>query len=150
VNYFLDTEFNGFHGELLSLGMVREDGSGAYYVTEAARRPVEPWVQQNVIPILWDCAFVGPRVHWDPAKIGRDIAMFLHGDPNPTVISDWPADIRYFCDVIEGPNGTMAPIDRLAFRIIRVDAYPNDLGLAQHNAFNDALALRYNLTGRKP
>ena len=30
MRYFLDTEFNGFGGELLSLALVREDGASIY------------------------------------------------------------------------------------------------------------------------
>lgn len=71
-------------------------------------------------------------------------------DPDPIIISDWPADIRYFCDLIEFPMGEMAKIAGLKFEMHRVDAYPTTLpGAIQHNAWWDAMALRHLLTTRE-
>lgn len=158
VIYFLDCEFDGFRGPLISLALIREDyrpdrvkhrwsdqmEADAYYVF--SKQASEPWVQQNVIPILWDCPFAGPRTVWNHDAAARDLAWFLKGDPNPIIVSDWPADIRYFCDLIELPGGKMVDIPRLGFRLARVDAYPTTVaGSVQHNAWWDAMALRERL-----
>jgi hypothetical protein len=49
VRYFLDTEFNGFGGTLLSLALVPEDGE-EFYAIIASDDPLHPWVERNVIP----------------------------------------------------------------------------------------------------
>lgn len=154
MRYFLDTEFNGFGGELISLALVREDHASAYYVLEPSGAEswrespgLDPWVKDNVIPHLWDCPYVGPQILWTRDRVARDVALFLSGDRDPVIIADWPADIRYFCGLIELPGGKMVNIPRLAFRMARVDAYPTDLpGAVQHNAWWDAMALRHHLT----
>ena len=51
MRYFLDTEFNGFGGALLSLALVPEDGQ-EFYVTLECDDPVFPWVERNVMPYL--------------------------------------------------------------------------------------------------
>lgn len=143
--YFLDTEFNGFGGELMSMGLVREDGKSLYLLFGVPAK-VEPWVAENVVPIL---ASVPAEV--EPRTVGqqegaRAIAQFLAGDPQPRIVTDWPDDIRYFCQaVIVGP-GQMVNIPGLTFHMVRVDAYPTTLaGAVQHNAWWDAMALRERL-----
>lgn len=141
MRYFLDTEFDGFGGPLISLALVREDGASVYGVV--SDQASDPWVQENVLPIL--------EPHADsrfgtigPALLAKLIADFLRGDGNPIIITDWPADIRYFCGLIEFPGGQMAAIPHLKFELHRVDAYPTTLpGAVQHNAWWDAMALRH-------
>ena len=52
LRYFLDTEYNGWGGALLSLALVPEDGGQEVYVTLDWSGSVEPWVEQNVMPYL--------------------------------------------------------------------------------------------------
>ena len=140
--YFLDTEFNGFGGELMSLGLVRQDGESLYLVYT---RPVnmEDWVEKNVEPILYSVP-EGATVHdvsW--AEGSQMIADFLRNDRDITIITDWPDDIRYFCQAIITGPGMMVNLDNIAFRMVRVDAYPTKLeGAVQHNALWDAMSLK--------
>lgn len=153
MRYFLDTEFNGFGGELISLALVREDGKSLYLIYPELKW-YDFWVQENVLPILRNVPFVGvgmtPRlsvndVHkleykWQGHSL---IQAFLHGDPNPVIVTDWPDDIRYFCQAIITGPGSMINIPQLSFDMVRVDAYPTTLeGAVQHNAWWDAMALR--------
>lgn len=145
MRYFLDTEFNGFGGELISLALVREDGASLYLLYELPA-DVEPWVGENVIPILKSTP-EGVEQHKVTQQEGAyAIAQFLQDDPVPYIVTDWPDDVRYLCSaVIVGP-GRMAPIGRLVFDVVRVDAYPTKLaGAVQHNAWWDAMALRERL-----
>lgn len=140
ARYFLDTEFNEFGGQLISLALVGEDGREVYAATECEKPGA--WVSENVIPII-KCVGADP-INVDPAEFGAVIQWFLRDDKTPTIIADWPDDIRYFCQaVITGP-GEMVNIPRLQFQMLRVDAYPTDLpGAVQHNALWDARALRH-------
>lgn len=152
MRYFLDTEFNGFGGELISLALVREDGDSLYLVYPEPFDRYDLWVQKNVMPILWSIPSPLPGMA-HKLNLRKDggalIQEFLHNDPNPLIITDWPDDIKYFCqELITGP-GTMINIPQLSFQMVRVDAYPTTLeGAVQHNAWWDAMALREKLNER--
>lgn len=143
MRYFLDTEFDGYQGPLMSLALVREDGASVYVIRDF--EPMDMWVRQNVRPIMFDCP-VHALVSTDPKALAMRVADFLSGDLDPVILTDWPADIRYLCELVEFPGGEMAPIPSLKFELHRVDAYPTTLkGAVQHNAWWDAMALRHLL-----
>ena len=143
MRYYLDTEFDGFRGTLLSLALVRQDGESIYIINDV--EPMDLWVRANVYQIIYMCP-KAPFESYHQEDLAGHIAGFLMGDPDPVIISDWPADIRYFCDLIEFPMGKMAKIAGLKFEMRRVDAYPTTLpGAIQHNAWWDAMALRHLL-----
>lgn len=122
-----------------------------YCVMQAADEPCTEWVQANVIPII-DLPKLpdrDKRPRCSAKNLANWIGIILKGDPDPVIVVDWPDDVRYFCEaVITGP-GTMISVPSLKFEVHRVDAYPTTLPDAvQHNAFWDALALRYLLAPR--
>lgn len=144
--YFLDTEFNEFGGEIISLALVRQDGESIYLVYPEPKSGYGSWVKDNVVPILWSIPspLTGMAYALTSSEEGsRFISRFLKDDPDPVIITDWPDDIRYFCqELITGP-GMMVDVDNLTFRMVRIDAYPTELPLAvQHNAWWDAMALK--------
>jgi hypothetical protein len=148
MRLFLDCEYNGFGGELLTLALVREDCRSLYLIAPMAEieGAFDPWVLKNVIPIALKVPkHVKPIIETKADWPGY-IADFLRDDPRPYIVTDWPDDIHYFCQsVITGP-GLMASIKSLRFEMVRVDAYPTDLkGAIQHNAWHDANALRHLL-----
>ena len=104
MRYFLDTEYNGWGGELLSLALVPEHGE-ELYLTLAWDRPLEPWVERHVVPYL-DMVpepLVSPRL--SRADAARTVAHFLAGDAEPLIVADWPEDISQFCTLlITGPG----------------------------------------------
>lgn len=144
ANYYLDTEFNGFGGDIISLALVSQCGTRSIYLVTSCNAPV-PWVEQNVMPHLYSVPFrpfdlKGVR-YW-----GYVIAEFLRPDSDPVIIADWPDDIRYLCELLIIGPGLMVDIARLKFEIARVDAYPTAInGAVQHNAWWDAQALRFKL-----
>lgn len=149
MNYYLDTEFDGFGGPLLSLALVREDGE-SLYLTYITRTVEEAWVKENVVPIMRSVPFEVSVVNCGYMGGAYRIAEFLQGDDSPHIHTDWPDDIRYFCQAIIVGPGQMVSIPHLTFEVHRVDAYPTDLpGAIQHNAWWDAMALRHLLTGAK-
>nr|MBA4771246.1 hypothetical protein [Sphingobium sp.] len=52
MRYFLDTEFNGFGGTLISVALVPEHGDQEFYVSLPLPDEIEPWVAKHVIPYL--------------------------------------------------------------------------------------------------
>ena len=134
MKYFLDTEFDG--DDLVSLALACEDGRVLYLISLLYDDcwAYDQWVNDNVLPHL--NAYPGTVV----TDFGGPIAEFL--DADPVIISDWPSDIKFFCEEIcDGP--TMALPGGVRFEVVRVDAWPNDIeGAVQHNAAWDAIALR--------
>lgn len=78
MRIFYDTEFieDGRTIDLISIGMVREDGAELYFVNDDAgimRRAVEhEWLRQNVMPSLPLTAKMKPRLAWNWDRKHRD------------------------------------------------------------------------------
>lgn len=145
MRYYLDTEFNDYRGELISLALVPEpDGISELYVATACMEPAA-WVAENVIPII----AAGCEPKWIlPHEFGQRVCDYLQGDDDPVIVADWPDDIRLLCDALITGPGQMVDVPGLRFEMIRVDAYPTTLpGAVQHNALWDARALRHRLLG---
>lgn len=150
MRYYLDTEFNSFGGALLSLALVGEHGH-ALYLTYPPCEQIDPWVAEHVMPIMHDTPKGwGKTIHErrltrrDTKMTGaRTIASFLnHFGEEADIITDWPDDIRYFCQAIVTGPGEMVRLPTLRFELHRVDAYPTTItGAVRHNALWDALAL---------
>lgn len=149
MKYYLDCEFNGMGGELLSLALVSEAGPKAvsFYIvrpqSEIEAMKLDPWVEANVLPIMGEIAHISAGIREWP----RMIQAFLRFDTDITIITDWPDDIKYFCELIITGPGTMIEVrPSIKFEMHRVDAYPTTLpGAVQHNAYWDAMALRHKL-----
>ena len=147
MRYFLDAEFNGFGGALISLALVREDGHSLYLVYPPPEQP-DPWVARHVLPRL-DSVPAGIEVRGvDQAAGARAIWGFLEEDRSPEIVADWPDDIRCFCQALLITPRTMPPFERLRFDVRRTDPSFTSLpGAVRHNAWWDAMALRRQLTG---
>ena len=53
MRYFLDTEYNGFGGALMSLALVPEDDAQEeFYTVLSPPARIEPWVERHVVPYL--------------------------------------------------------------------------------------------------
>lgn len=154
MKYFLDTEFNGYKGELISVGLIRQDGLALYLVRDIGKFPLRqtlvPWVAENVIPVLDKIPSSLSIAYFNETSLSDQLYQFLIQDPDqqPVIVVDWLDDISYLCEsLIVGP-GQMVPLPTLSFELKRVDAYPSVLEEAvQHNALWDAIALRAKLTG---
>ena len=142
MRYFLDTEFNGFGGALLSLALVPEDGQ-EFYVTLECDDPVFSWVERNVVPYLDNVpvGLVSPRMTRPEAA--RALAAYLSLDPEPELIADWPEDITQFCSLLMIGPGLMVPVPPLTFRLVPLHGFsPSANSAVPHNALHDARSLR--------
>ena len=52
LRYFLDTEFKGFGGELISIALASEDSRHDPFYEAAECPDPTPWVAQHIIPVL--------------------------------------------------------------------------------------------------
>jgi len=145
VKYYLDTEFDGHNGPLISLALVSQFGGSLYCVTE--HEPVDPWVRENVCPLVLSAGHAA--VLMPENCVGGAIRFFLQDSPKPVIIADSPVDIARFCRALSTDDaGGWASFDGdISFEVHDVSCYPTDLpGAVQHNAWWDAMALRHKLT----
>jgi hypothetical protein len=142
VRYFLDTEYNGWGGGLLSLALVPEDGE-ELYLTLDWNGVLEEWVERNVVPYIDTVpeTLVSPRISRDEAA--RAIAHYLGGDPEPVILADWPEDIAHFNALLVTGPGLMAEVPRLRFEFVPLGGFSTAANSkVPHNALHDARALR--------
>lgn len=152
MKYYIDCEFDGLNGPLLSMALASETEKSMYVVMGYG--PIrDPWVADNVIPHMLDFPMErvsGPIVLGaGQLQLSHAIQEFLMGDINPHIIADWPDDLKYFNHyLITGPGTMIHTPHTLRQTIKRVDAYPTTLkGAVQHNAWWDAMALRAIFAG---
>lgn len=136
MRFFLDTEFNGYRGQLISLALVGDDGSEFYEVLRC-RKPVDPWVAQHVIPIL------GKFPVADEAMLSRSLQAFLGRFDRVHIVVDWPDDIKYFCEVLVVGPGKCISTPPLTFEIRHDLPSTAETSELPHNALADARALAH-------
>jgi len=151
VRYFLDTEYNGFGGALLSLALVPEDGSEEFYVTLECDVAIEPWVERHVIPFM-DMVpegLVSPRLSRRAAA--EALAVWLAHDEAPDIVADWPEDLAQLSMLLVTGPGTMVVVPPLSLHLVPLHGFsPASSSAVPHNALHDARALRDHLMGLEP
>lgn len=169
MNIYYDTEFidNGVIIELISIGMVREDGLEYYGIInnentliKAAR---DPWLKENVLsslplvqPVDWAYP-VWDESHPDFAnvksksRIALDVANFIRNTPSVSLWAwfssyDHVVMAQLFGKMIHLPAGipmrTNDVVQEVEQRLgnVRVPSMP---GISQHNALSDAREVKW-------
>lgn len=148
ARWYLDCEFNGYGGELLSLALKREGGGGLYWINARPPGNLDLWVAANVMPVLRSCEAQPVETPLDDLPEVIEDVFKGWSERNPIIVADWPDDVRFFCESVMTGPGTMIEINSLRFEVRRVDAYPTALpGAVQHNAWWDACALELKVQG---
>ena len=145
MRYFLDTEYNGWGGALLSLALVPDDGE-ELYLTLDWDGALEAWVERHVLPYLDNVpvGMVAPKLSRRAAA--DSLAAYLAPDPAPELVADWPDDIAYFCALLLTGPGLMVPVPPLTFRLVPLPGFSTaENSAVPHNALHDARALRDHL-----
>lgn len=138
MRLFLDTEYDGFGGELISMALVPEEvlpWLGEYFY-EVLAVPTQPgdFVREHVLPKLLK----------DP--IGQDrfdsrLLAFVHQHEGCEIIADWPADFEHLCASMTRLGrsvGWRCPVE-FTMRLVNT---PELKPKTPHNALSDACALR--------
>ena len=144
MRYYIDTEFNGFGGSLLSMALVSEMGQELYLarpLSDIESMRLDPFVAKKVLPVL-EADQAAPEslalCEW-PFRLER----FLKDDASPVFIADWHDDIRFLMEVMTVQPGKMIRLPDFTCRIVHIESWPNQLqGAVRHNALWDARALR--------
>jgi len=129
MNLYIDSEWNGFCGELISMALCSEDGK-EFYESLGCDDPI-PWVKKNVIPKIGK--------HPIEKKEFQDkLELFLAQFKKIHIIADWPEDLSKFCDMLIVGPGLRINTPDLSMEIRRIDA-PSKV---PHNALEDARSIR--------
>ncbi len=142
MRYFLDTEFNGNCGALLSLALVPDDGE-ELYITLATDEPIVEWVQRHVVPYLDTVPeqLTCPRLSRSDAA--GALERYLRHDDQAVIIADWPEDIAQFCNLMITGAGDMIDVRDVTFRLLPLSNFSTAANSkVPHNALHDARSLR--------
>jgi hypothetical protein len=143
MRYFLDCEYNGFGGALLSLALVPEDGGEELYLTFECVDAVEPWVERNVLPFIDHVPDSLKLPATGREQAAHVIAMYLGNDAEPEILADWPTDIELLCGLLTFAPGRMVALPETRFRLVALGTFsPAENSAVPHNALHDARALR--------
>ncbi len=146
--YYLDCEFDGHNGPLLSMALVCDDGRSVHYRIADAPEPSSKWVAENVLPAMRK-HLAQQSMSIPAVMLGDFLREFIGDDERPQIIADSPVDIARFCSAISTNlsgewEGVSYP--RMSFEAFDIDSYPTSLpGAVQHNAWWDAMALKHAL-----
>ncbi len=143
MRYFLDTEYNGFGGELISIALVPEHGDQEFYAVLPLPAQVHGWVERNVLPYL---RLVPPGLDAEPVsreQAAFELARFLAADPDPLVVADWPEDLAHLCNLLVTGPAEIVDIQRLRLEFHRTPGFSTARNSrVPHNALHDARSLR--------
>lgn len=131
MNIYVDCEFNGFGGELMSLALVTDDGVEWY---ECLPLPdnIHPWVLDNVVPIMGKSPI-------DKSGFIHSLRSFLMRYENPTICADWYTDIVHFFQCFQGRDHTESFNYPCKAELRLIEEYKSE---TPHNALSDARAIR--------
>ena len=142
MRYFLDTEYNGIGGELLSLALVPDDGD-ELYLTLRNSDSLGDWVVRHVVPYLDSVPeqLSCPRLTRSDAA--HALERYLRHDEEVVICADWPEDIAQFCNLMVTGPGDMVDVRHVTFRLAPMTNFSTAANSkVPHNALHDARALR--------
>lgn len=134
MRYFLDCEFNGFDGPLISIALVPEaEGHPSFYAVLPCHRPTS-WVAEHVMPHL------GAIPH-SRADVVAALTAYLIDDPHPVMVADWPEDIAHAAALLAFRGRRAVP--QVRFDLVNLPGFDTaSMSRRPHNALADAEALR--------
>ena len=130
MRIWIDTEFNEYRGELISMALIDEDGREFYEVVPCTRPG--SWVAEHVMPILGK-----PPVPVDAMQ--EALCEWLDAYDEVHVVADWPDDIAHFCQALITAPGIRIDTPPLTMEIRRDLDAESEL---PHNALADVRAMR--------
>lgn len=136
MRYYLDAEFNGFGGALISIALVPEEGGKPPFYGALACADPTPWVAAHVIPVLQVEPMAYDALQWA-------FADYLAPDPDPALVADWPEDIVHAARLLVTDDGRRLIVSAVRFELAEVVNFSSaELSHVPHNAYHDAVALR--------
>ena len=145
MRYFIDVEFNGFGGPLISLALAPEDPNAAAFYEALPCDEPEPWVAEHVLPVLRTQPI-------SRSELVEKLAAYLRADSQPEFVADWPEDIVHLASLMMTGPGWRMPSPTIRFDLLDLPMFDDEaLSETAHNALSDAKALRaYVLAQERP
>jgi hypothetical protein len=145
MRYFLDVEFNGFGGSLISLALAPEDLNAPPFYEALDCPTPEPWTLAHVIPVLRTTPI-------SREEMIAKLEAYLRSDPEPVVTGDWPEDIAHLALLMVTGPGYRTPSPRFVFELLDLPMFDSESSSeTPHNALSDARAFRaYVLAEESP
>ena len=137
MKLFLDCEFNGFGGELISMALVDEN-ERYFYEVLSCDSPI-PWVAEHVIPILNQPAL-------SLQEFQSQLRNFLFNYDLVHIIADWPEDLSLFLNSLIVGSGSSITTPSMTLELYNKQHELNIPSAQPHNALQDALALKRTLS----
>ena len=129
---YLDTEFNGFHGELISIALISSVTGKEFYEVLPLPETIHSWVKKNVIPVL--------NQQPEPFQtIRHRLYHFLKYHDGEPIVADWPEDLSHLLNLLCEPDGVSFRLE-LDLRLIQSGELHSEI---HHNALSDARALMH-------
>jgi hypothetical protein len=143
MRFYLDTEFNGHGGELISMALVSEltymgagvRGSIEWYGARRIKSPIAPWVAENVMPVL-------STRQLSPEDFRSEFGTFISRYENCQIICDWHTDAEHFCAMLAGRDYGSSLDFPCMIRILKTPPGEPAPAAIPHNALHDARTLR--------
>lgn len=136
---YIDVEFNGRGGDLISLAIAATEGKHWYGVLPLPPN-VQPWVAGHVVPYLFSVPspqFSGSQAI-EPALFRMSLHEYLLHRSGSIIYADWPGDFAHLMRVMEGPSYEQSWIVDIGMQLLaESDPRPE----VPHNALSDAIAL---------
>ena len=140
MRLWLDTEFNEFRGELISMALVADDGREWYEALDCLNPGL--WVQTHVLPVI------GKSPLPNALCLSASLMLFLRQFECAHIVADWPEDISHFCNALIIGPGMRIDTPPLTFEVRRDLPNTADISAIPHNALEDARALMKAGTGQ--
>ena len=135
MNLWLDTEFDGHGGWLISLALAAEDGKHWYGILNDVG--FHPWVRENVMPKVYA---MKPTIEGIYDAVRFSLKEYLQARAGATIWADWPADFEYLMRLMVGPSYADSFVVPCTMQlIVTPDGEPKPE--IPHNALSDAIAL---------
>lgn len=141
THLFIDTEFNGFGGALMSMALVSGDGKHEWYQVLPLPALIDPWVAEHVVPLLGKEAMT-------PAEFRLSLKVFLEQFDQPTIYADWYTDLALFFNAFAGEDHSTS--FSFPCRAVLMKDVPDIISAIPHNALADARSIRDWFMGGKP
>lgn len=139
MTLYLDCEFNGHGGSLISMAIVSDVDGEEFYLEVDCKEPIHPWVKENVIPKL--IGKTAPRHNFIALLV-----MYLNKHIGEDIVADWPHDFTLLMNEMAGPNYESSYLFPCTMRLINSGPTNPEI---PHFALSDAKALmRYCLENK--
>lgn len=135
MDLYLDTEFDGHGGDLISLAIAAKTGANWYGIFSA--RCQNGWVAEHVAPHLYA---MPPTISGNRETLRASLREFLLSRSGATLWADWPADFEHLMHLMSGENFEGSFMIPCTMQLI-VTPVGEPRPVTPHNALSDAIAL---------